>query len=236
MSPRLFVPRLFVLILSGALLAGCAALQPERSVGRGIDDTNASLSIKSAMLRSEGYALDNVDVEVTEGIALLTGTVPRDADRRMAECLAWSAIAVRSVENEVEVTSPENFRDRSRDYWIGQQVRSRLLRDRSVRSVNFNVEVEGGRVYLLGVARTRGELERAAGHAALVDGVSDVVTYVRVAGETTEPVSRGARQAAVCEGEAAPVRSGEEAELLGAAPDMAPPEEVRDAPVRPIDD
>lgn len=228
--------RLAVLLAAASALAGCAVLQPERSVGRGIDDTNASLSIKSAMLRSEGYALDNVDVEVTEGIALLTGTVPREADRRMAECLAWSAVAVRSVENEVEVTRPDALRDRSRDYWISQQVRARLLQDRSVRSVNFNVEVEGGRVYLLGVARTRGELDRAAGHAALVEGVSDVITYVRIAGEATAPVSRGERQAAVCDGEAAPVRSGEEAELLGAAPDMAPPEEVRDAPVRPIDD
>lgn len=227
--------RLAVLLVSASLLAGCAVLQPERSVGRGIDDTNASLSIKSAMLRSEGYALDNVDVEVTEGIALLTGTVPREADRRMAECLAWSAIAVRSVENEVAVTRPDDFRDRSRDYWIGQQVRSRLLRDRSVRSVNFNVEVENARVYLLGVARTRGELDRAAGHAALVEGVAEVITYVRIAGEASEPVSRGARQAAVCDGEAAPVRSDEEVELIGAAPDMAPPEEVRDAPVRPID-
>ena len=204
--------RLAVLCFAAAL-AGCAVLQPERSVGRGIDDTNASLSIKTAMLRAEGYALDNVDVEVTEGIALLTGSVPRDTDRRMAECLAWSALAVRSVENEVEVTRAETMRDRSRDYWISQQVRTRLLRDRSVRSVNYNVEVEGGRVYLLGVARTRGELERAAGHAALVDGVSDVITYVRVVGESSTPVSRGSRQAAVCDGEAAPIRSDAEANL-----------------------
>ncbi|HAQ35426.1 MAG TPA: hypothetical protein DCQ53_08730, partial [Alphaproteobacteria bacterium] len=145
-------------------------------------------------------------------------------------------LAIRSVENEIEVTSPDTFRDRSRDYWISQQVRSRLLQDRSVRSVNYNVEVEAGRVYLLGVARTRGELQRAAGHAALVEGVSDVISYVRVVGETSEPIARGARQAAVCDGEAAPVRSDAEAELLGASPDMAAPQEVRDAPVRPIDD
>lgn len=221
------------LALALLVLSGCAVVQSERSIGRGLDDTNASLSIKSALLRAEGYALGGVDVEVTDGTALMTGTVPREEDRLMAECLAWSALAVRAVQNELRVSAAPDMRDRSRDAWISQRVNSRLLRDRSIRSVNFNVETHAGTVYLLGVARTRGELERAASHAALVDGVSDVVTYVRVIGEASTPVARGERQAQACAGEAVPAMSGDP-ELAG-APDMDAPEEVRTAPVRPID-
>ncbi len=208
-------------------LSACAAIQPERSLGRDLDDTNASLSIKAAMTRAEGYALDGVDVEVTDGVALLTGTVPREEDRRQAECLTWSALAIRSVENEVTVSQASTLRDGARDSWITQQVRSRLLRDRSVRSVNYNVEVENGRVYLLGVARTRGELERAAQHASLVEGVTDVVTLVRVIGEEPPVHARGARQAAACGGEAIPAAD--------AMPALGDPQDVRDAPVTPID-
>jgi osmotically-inducible protein OsmY len=215
------------------VLSGCAAVQPERSFGRGLDDTSASLSIKSAMLRAEGYVLQGIDVEVTEGIALLTGTAPREDDRLMAECLAWSALAVRAVQNEVSVSASPEFQDRSRDAWISQRVSSRLLRDVSVRSVNYNVETHAGTVYLLGVARTRGELERAAAQAALVDGVVEVITYVRVVGETRETIARGERQASACGGDAVPAMERGD-ELLG-APDMAAPEEVRTAPVRPID-
>jgi len=215
------------------VLAGCAAVQPERSFGRGLDDTSASLSIKSSMLRAEGYVLQGVDVEVTEGIALLTGTAPREEDRLMAECLAWSAMAVRAVQNEVTVSASPELQDRSRDAWISQRVSSRLLRDVSVRSVNYNVETHAGSVYLLGVARTRGELERAAAQAALVDGVVEVITYVRVVGEASETIARGERQASACGGDAVPTMERGD-ELLG-APDMAPPEDVRTAPVRPID-
>ncbi|WP_109261584.1 BON domain-containing protein [Hyphobacterium indicum] len=217
-----FIPAFLALWLSA-----CAAMQPERSIGRDIDDTNASLSIKAAMTRAEGYALDGVDVEVTDGLALLTGTAPREEDRRQAECLAWSALAVRAVENEIEVGSASTLRDGARDSWITQQVRSRLLRDRSVRSVNYNVEAENGRVFLLGIARTRGELERAAQHASLVDGVTDVVTLVRVIGEETTPVARGERQAIACGGEAIPA--------LDSLPSLDPPQDVRSAPVTPID-
>lgn len=211
------------LLCALAFLSACAAIQPERSIGREIDDTNASLSIKSAMLRVEGFVLDGVDVEVTEGIALLTGRVPRVDDRMMAECLAWSSVAVRSVANEIEVGGANALRDRARDAWITQRVRGRLLSDRSVRSVNFNVETYAGKVYLLGVARSRGELERVSAHAALVNGVVEVISYVRVAGVPSELPSRGERRAQACAGESMPglapasTSSNSTPALLGAA-------------------
>lgn len=203
-SPRPSGPVRFLLLLVPLLMTACASVQEERSIGRELDDANASLAIKSAMLRSEGFALQGVDVEVTEGIALLTGTVPREDDRLMAECLTWSSVAVRAVANEVTVGASSGLRDRTRDAWITQRVRGRLLTDRSVRSVNFNVETYAGKVYLLGLARTRGELERASAHAALVEGVSEVVSYVRIVGTPSSLPSRGERRAAACGGESLP--------------------------------
>jgi osmotically-inducible protein OsmY len=185
-------------------LAGCSTVQEERSIGRELDDVNASLAIKSAMIRNEGYALGGVDVEVTEGIALLTGTVPREDDSLMAECLAWSSVAVRAVANELFVGTASSLRNRTNDAWITQRVRGRLLTDRSIRSVNFNVETYAGKVYLLGLARTRGELERASTHASLVDGVGEVISYVRVVGSTSTLPARGERRAAACGGDATP--------------------------------
>ncbi|MED5548733.1 MAG: BON domain-containing protein [Pseudomonadota bacterium] len=187
-----------------ALLTACSTVQEERSIGRQLDDTNASVSIKAAMLRTEGYALDGVDVEVTEGIALLTGAVPREADRRMAECLAWSSVAVRNVANELEIGPGDGFRNRVRDGQITARVNARLAADRNIRSINFNVETRAGHVYLLGVARNRAELERAASHASLVEGVEEVITYVRIDGLPTDLPARGERRAEVCEGEARP--------------------------------
>lgn len=209
------------LILATSLLAACSTIQPERSIGRELDDANASLSIKSAMLRSEGFALEGVDVEVTEGIALLTGTVPREDDKQMAECLTWSSVAVRAVANEIRVGEAAGFRDRTRDAWITQRVRARLLSDRNIRSVNFNVEAYGNTVYLLGLARSQAELERASSHAALVDGVTDVISFVQVAGVPTSLPARGERRAAACAGEPNPgldpdaIAPNSEPELLG---------------------
>ncbi|PWE18399.1 transport-associated protein [Marinicauda salina] len=186
------------------ILAGCASVEPGRSLGREIDDVNASVSVKSAMLRAEGYALSGVDLEVTEGVALLSGSAPRPADRVHAECLAWSSPAVRSVTNEISIGGGRGPGRALRDTWLTQRVRARLLTDSAVRSVNFNVETYDRVVYLLGYARSVGERERAAEHASLVDGVERVVVLVRAEGETRELPARGEHRAEMCDAQSAP--------------------------------
>lgn len=207
------------------VISGCAVVQPGRSAGRQIDDFNAATSIKSAMLRAEGYRLDGVDVEVTEGVALLTGNAPRAEDRIYAECLTWSAPAVREVSNRIEVGAGRGASQTARDALITQRVRARLVADASIRSVNFNIETHDATVHLLGFARNDAERERATLHASLAEGVEEVIDLVRVFGEAPEIPARGALQAAACEGGVAP----------SVAPAFTPPEAVEDAPLQPID-
>lgn len=216
--------RLMALILVFTT-AGCAAFQAERSTGRQLDDFNAATSIKSAMLRAEGYRLGGVDVEVTEGVALLSGHAPRAEDRIYAECLTWSAPAVREVNNSIEIGGRRSTAQAARDALITQRVRARLIADSSIRSVNFNVETYEGAVHLLGFARNQAERDRAALHASLAEGVVAVVDLVRVYGETPDLAARGALHAAACEGGLDP----------SLAPPLNAPETVDPAVIRPID-
>ncbi|KAA5803785.1 BON domain-containing protein [Alkalicaulis satelles] len=181
------------------ILPACAAMQDQRSAVRQVDDANASIAIKSAMLRAEGFALSGVDVEVTEGVALLGGSVPREEDRVYAECLAWSAPAVRSVANHLKVGEGRGMRRAAGDVWITQRVRARLAGDGSVRSVNYNIETHRGVVYLLGFARDATERDRAAQLASLVGGVERVVVLVRTGGEAPDLPPRGEMRAELCD-------------------------------------
>jgi len=174
----------------GLALAGCNTVYglvgDERTGARTLQDANASRAIKSRMSRADGFYLGDVDVEVTEGVALLTGEVPRPEDKIEAERIAWTSESIAQVGNEITVGAREEFSGRANDELIAQQVRARLASDSGVRSVNFNVEAHQGVVYLLGVARDQAELERAARIASLAPDVRRVVTYVRIEGE---PVS-----------------------------------------------
>ncbi|MEL6415273.1 MAG: BON domain-containing protein, partial [Pseudomonadota bacterium] len=71
---------------------------------------------------------------------------------------------------------------------ISARVRARLLGSSTVQVNNFNVETYGGTVYLLGIARSPKELEKAAEEASKVGGVNQVVSYVRLRNERGEIV------------------------------------------------
>ncbi|PHS29412.1 MAG: transport-associated protein [Robiginitomaculum sp.] len=176
-----------VLLALMAGLAGCVvstvtgATSKERSVGRSIDDTSAGIAIGARIRRYPDGDLSGVRIAVEDGLVLLSGNVPEPQLRLEAERIAWSAPKVVKVANEIEVTGKRGFFGNAKDRWITTQVRSRILADKSVRSVNINIETRNKVVFLLGLVRTEGEIKRATGHASLVPGVQKVVSYLTVA-------------------------------------------------------
>lgn len=179
---------------------GLAAVQ-ERTMGEAVDDATASNEIKAKLLSEGGYG--EVDVEVANGLALLSGRVASPEMRVRAEDIAWSSSRVVDVANEIVIEEPGGFFANASDELITARVRSSLIAARDVKSLNFNIETYDGVVYLMGIARSQAELEEAAERASVVRGVQRVVSYVRV----REPIQRPHSQAET------PARSDQE--LLG---------------------
>ena len=178
---------LATLLLSATLLSGCAVMTAgvergdERNFVRSLNDVNAGRAVEARMKRAYDYELRGVDVEVAEGVVLLSGNVPRQEDRIEAARIAWSAPQVMQVGNEIQLAGRQGFVRNAKDGVLEKSVRARLLADKYVKGRNFNVETHDGVVYLLGVARTEAELERAARIASLTRGTREVISYARIA-------------------------------------------------------
>ncbi|NQY12273.1 MAG: BON domain-containing protein [Henriciella sp.] len=162
----------------GAAGATAVTATQERSFGEALDDAAVSNEIKTRLLRNGG--MGEVDVEVAAGLVLLSGRVQTPELRLKAESIAWSVKRADDVANEIKIESPGGFFANASDELISTRVRARLLGSSTVQVNNFNVETYGGTVYLLGVARSAKELEKAAEEASLVGGVNQVVSYVRL--------------------------------------------------------
>ena len=162
----------------GAAGATAVTATQERSFGEALDDAAVSNEIKSRLLANG--SMGEVDVEVAAGLVLLSGRVQTPALRLKAESIAWSVKRADDVANEIKIESPGGFFANASDELISTRVRARLLGSSTVQANNFNVETYGGTVYLLGVARSAKELEKAAEEASLVGGVNQVVSYVRL--------------------------------------------------------
>ncbi len=170
----------------GAAGATAVTATQERSFGEALDDAAVSNEIKSKLLANGG--MSEVDVEVAAGVVLLSGRVWTPELRLKAESLAWSVRRADDVANEIRVEAPGGFFANASDELISTRVRARLLGSSTVQANNFNVETYGGTVYLLGVARSSDELEKAAEEASKVGGVNQVVSYVRLRNDRGEIV------------------------------------------------
>jgi osmotically-inducible protein OsmY len=180
-----------------AATVGMAAMQ-DRTIGRSIDDATGSSQVKTRLLALDRQAYMRVDVEMAEGQLLLSGTTPTSEHKAMAERIAWSVASVESVSNQIEIGRNAGLLRTGLDSFITAQVRAKLVSDAQIKGVNFNIETQKGVVYLMGVARSDAELQRAAESASMVRGVERVVSYVVV-----RPSAGGLRQAAASNPDAA---------------------------------
>lgn len=167
-------------VVAGVGAVGVTAAQ-ERTTGEALDDATASNEIKAKLLSVEG--MGEVDVEVAGGLVLLSGRVDTPELKFEAENFAWTSANADDVANEIKVEPPGGLGQNASDELISARVRSRLIGSSSVQSLNFNVETYDGVVYLMGVARSPEELQKAAEEASYAGGVKQVVSYIRLRNE-----------------------------------------------------
>ncbi len=166
-------------VVGGGAAVGVAAAE-ERSLGEAVDDTVIYAALNGSLFAKDVDLFSDVGVEVHEGRVLLTGTVRKPEDRIEAVRLAWQVDGVREVINEIQVTDKSSLTDYARDVWITAQLKSKLLLDKSIESLNYNIETVNGVVYMLGVAQDKAELERATNHARTIPHVREVISHVRL--------------------------------------------------------
>ena len=170
-------------VLSTATATGVSIAQ-EKSMGDSIDDTTIWTKISSDLLQKDVNNLFNhVNIKVTEGRVLLTGNVPTPENRVEAVKIAWRQRGVKEVIDEIKVASPSHVtivRDFSKDTWITAQLKSKLLFDPSIHSVNYSVETIEGVVYLIGIAQNKQELDEVTNIASTIKYVQRVINFVRI--------------------------------------------------------
>jgi len=166
------------LVLAGAGTAGVVASQ-ERTAGGAVDDTGIRLAIHAKFVQRDLKDLyRNVAIRVNEGRVLLTGDVDKPETRINAADLAWHVQGVKEVINEIQVNDQAGVWDYTKDSWLANQIRTRMLLEKNLRSVNYNVEVVNGVVYLTGIAQDQAELDKATYIASTTSGAKQVVSHV----------------------------------------------------------
>ncbi len=180
---------LAALLLAGGcvplLVAGgtetAVVVAQERTVGNAVDDAGVLVQIKNRFARQDYKdLLANVEVKVVEGRVLLTGNVNKPESQIEAVRLTWQVEGVKEVINEIQINDQAGIWNYTRDVWISTQVRSRLILEKGVRSINYSVITVNQVVYIMGVAQDTTELNKVTHIASTTNYVQRVVSYARL--------------------------------------------------------
>ena len=186
-----------------ALLSGCdpvglalgagasvgVAAEQEGGVRGAITDNAIQLKIADLYVKKDFTIFRKLSVTVKEGRVLLTGSVP-DADMRVeAVRLAWQADGVKQVLNEISVDDGGGIKGTVVDGWITSKIKTKLMLDKYVQSINYNIDTVNGNVYVMGVAQNQKELSRVMDYARNAGHVRNVVSYVRMKYEDPDNVA-----------------------------------------------
>jgi len=89
-------------VIVSFLLASCQATTG-RTAGRNIDDAALTTSVNAALVADKPSNFTRIDVDTTNGVVSLTGTVETPEQRRRAEQLASRVDGVTRVINNLQV-------------------------------------------------------------------------------------------------------------------------------------
>jgi osmotically-inducible protein OsmY len=172
-----------VIIGSGAVVGALATR--EKGVSGTMSDSQISIAIKAKYYQFNPDLYARVGVNVQSGEVLLTGSVPDSQWQVEAEKMAWEVNGVKQVDNHIETSDSSGLASIAVDSWITTQVKTNLLFDESIRSLNYSIKTVDGNIYIMGFAQSQEELEKVTKYASGVKGVKKVVSYVRLKEEST---------------------------------------------------
>lgn len=166
-------------IIGGAAVVGSSVVQ-EKGVSGNITDSQISTKIKVGLYQYDPNLYHFTNVSVQNGEVLLTGNVPTNEMQLEAVKISWETKGVKRVIDNMTVAKEATVGLYAKDTWITTQVKTQLLFEKDIQSMNYSVKTVGGNVYLMGIAQNQAELELAIDIARHVEGVKKVISYVQM--------------------------------------------------------
>lgn len=153
---------------------------------KSLSDTGRDMVI-AAKIEKEFLAegILNIEYEVEEQKVYLTGVANTEDEAAKAVKIASKVSGVKDVVDEIQISAKYSEQDRFVNYFkdaaITAQVKTRLLFQKNISSLNYEVTTVNGDAYLTGIADDDAELRKVNTMVAKTKGVKRVVSHISLA-------------------------------------------------------
>ena len=170
-------------VATGVATKAVTVSNSDRSIGEFVDDVLIKTVLKNSYFDQSEKIFFNVDVEVSQGRVLLTGTVDNIDLRIEATRIAWGVKGVQTVINEIQISESNSILDFADDLVISTKVMAKIMLDEDVNSLNYNIETVNKIVYIIGISGSSDEKQKVIDLSKEVFGVEEVVDYITINSE-----------------------------------------------------
>ena len=160
------------LLVGGAMVGGTMVALDRRTTGTQVEDQG--IELKAAARVRDLATGGRVTVTSYNRVVLISGEVPREADKAAIERAVSGVESVRSIVNELAVMENISVGQRTNDGVLSGRVKAAFVDAKDLHAQAAKVVTERGIVYLMGRVTER-EAGRFADVARSVNGVAKVV-------------------------------------------------------------
>jgi len=162
-------------LMVGSAVTGALVASDRRTSGTVVEDNAIQLKASNRIDDALGERV-HVNTTSYNRQLLLTGEVPSEQDKQLAEKASSGVENLRNVVNELAVAGSSTLSQRSTDTLVTSRVKANLIDARDLQANAIKVTTERGTVYLMGRVTQR-EANRAT---EVVSGTSGVQRVVRI--------------------------------------------------------
>jgi hyperosmotically inducible periplasmic protein len=170
-----------------ALLSGCNNPQGANSasapttIGTEVDDSVITTRIRSALMSNDNIKSLDIKVRTRKGEAMLSGFADNQSQIDLIVTLVQGIEGVKSVTNQLSLKEGKlSIGNKIDDSVITMQVKSALLADPLMKSLDVSVTTRDGEVQLSGFIDNELQMSHAVDIARGTNGVSSVVNHMSV--------------------------------------------------------
>lgn len=170
-------------VLLGAGAAGGYKVgTDERSVGQIWDDATITAKVKTELAKDAQVKARRIDVDTVDQIVTLTGMLESQKEVDRAVQIAKKVSYVKEVRNYLQI-GDKTIGQSLDDKVIGTRIKTKLIGNYEILSLNIDVDVDNRIVTLTGIVNNQKQKDLALDIARKTPGAVKVIDNMKIRGE-----------------------------------------------------
>jgi osmotically-inducible protein OsmY len=168
------------LLFGGTAAVGVVSVRNQEGISGSFSDTKLQTQINHALLKHDKNLFDKIELCVKHGMVVVIGYVDDISQKDMAMQTIKNVGNYKEIFDEISVQPFPTASDLANDSSITSKIKSSLLIDSNVQSLNYDITTVKGIVYICGTAQSKFERDVVINSARTTFKVKKVVAYIKI--------------------------------------------------------